>query len=377
MTVLIVVTHLLGTGHLRRAMTLASSFAQAGHDVRLVSGGLPVPGLNQTGVEVWQMPPLASDGTNFTTLLTENGGIADAQYLSARHAALCTALDPAPDILITELFPFGRRVLREEFMALLTAALDLPVRPLTLCSIRDILAPPSRPDKAQKTHDLIQTYYDGVLVHSDPSATPLSASWPVTPALERQLHYTGFVAPPPPEPHPDTLGQGEVVVSAGGGPVGAALFHAAAKAAGLLPDLTWRLLIGGQNPQPLITELSETGPKNLHVEAARPDFRQMLCHAACSVSMAGYNTALDLLQTGVPALLIPFDDGGEVEQTLRAQSLSKLPAMDVMRSSDCTPDTLAQAASHLMTQPRRGTTGFAMQGARDTVRIATSLREAM
>jgi len=45
----------------------------------------------------------------------------------------------------------------------------------------------------------------------------------------------------------------------------------------------------------------------------------MLYHAAASVSLCGYNTALDILQAGTPAVFVPFDDGSEVEQGLRAR----------------------------------------------------------
>ena len=40
--VMIVVTHLLGIGHLNRALTLARAFRGKGASVRLVSGGMPV-----------------------------------------------------------------------------------------------------------------------------------------------------------------------------------------------------------------------------------------------------------------------------------------------------------------------------------------------
>ena len=39
--VLIVVTHLLGAGHLTRASALARAFMRAGHEVTVVTGGMP------------------------------------------------------------------------------------------------------------------------------------------------------------------------------------------------------------------------------------------------------------------------------------------------------------------------------------------------
>lgn len=373
MNVLIVVTHLLGTGHLRRALTLANSFAAAGHSVSLASGGTPVVGLNADAIQFVQLPPLKSDGPNFTTLLTGDGAPADTDYLAHRTSILLACLEGAPDVLITELFPFGRRVLTTEFTALLEKAKEQPNPPKILCSIRDILAPPSKPAKVRRTEEVIEAFYNGVLVHSDEAATPLEISWPVSSELRSKLQYTGFVTQPAPTPHPTLAGSGEVLVSAGGGAVGLPVFRAALEAAKLTPELTWRLLVGGTDPGALCQELQSAAPPNVHVEASRPDFRQMLNHAVCSVSMTGYNTAMDLLQTGIPALLIPFDDGGEVEQTLRGKSLATLPGFDVLSGADLTPAVLADRVARLSMTERRPPHSVAMNGADETVRITEEL----
>ena len=154
MKVMIVVTHLLGTGHLTRALTLGRAFAAAGDQVVLVSGGAPVGHLDFDGVDLVQLPPLTSDGVDFSRLLTAEGAVADAVYLDARQGALTDAFARArPDLLITELFPFGRRILRAEFTALLDAAKAATVP--VLSSVRDILAPPSKPAKAALADDLV------------------------------------------------------------------------------------------------------------------------------------------------------------------------------------------------------------------------------
>lgn len=202
MKVLIAVTHLLGAGHLRRALTLARAFVADGHVVTVLSGGMPVTQFDTDGIALRQLPPLCSDGTNFTRLLTAEGDEVDTDYLTRRLLDIThTAAEFDPDIVITELFPFGRRVLRAEFMSLIGAAQAQTPRPVILASVRDILAPPSNPQKAQKTEGIILEHYDGVLVHSDPTSTPLEQSWPVTPALQEKLLYTGYVAPPPAGPH--------------------------------------------------------------------------------------------------------------------------------------------------------------------------------
>jgi predicted glycosyltransferase len=373
MKVLIVTTHLLGTGHLARAATLARAFQAQGHAVRLVSGGFPAPQLDLSGLDVVQLPPLRSDGTDFARLLTAGDRPADAATHDARRARLvATLLGFSPDVLITELFPFGRRMLRQEFLALLSAATRMTPRPVVLSSVRDILAPPSTPTKAEQAQAWIDEHYDGVLVHSDPSLIRLDASWPMTEALRARLHYTGFVAPPPPQPHPAGAGRDEVLVSAGGGRVGQPLFRAALAAARQRPDLRWRLLVGGGGAEAL--RAAEPDSPAI-IEPARPDFRQMLPLAAASVSMCGYNTALDLLQTGCPAVVVPFDDGAEVEQTLRARALAQAGAVTVLPSAEVSGPALVRAVTRAQIAPR-GAPAPGCDGGAKSVAIATRLAEA-
>ncbi|NSY39927.1 glycosyltransferase family protein [Leisingera sp. ANG59] len=373
MKVLIAVTHLLGTGHLSRALTLARAFITAGHKVQVVSGGFPAPQLNTEGAGLIQLPPLRSDGVNFTRLLTKDGSLADEAYFSHRRAALCAALrDLQPDVLITELYPFGRRSLRKEFLALLETARTLPRRPVVLSSIRDILAPPSKPEKAEKADAVIAQHYDAVLVHSDPSATPLNASWPVSGMLAAKLRYTGYVAPAAAGPHPDQAGMGEVLVSAGGGSVGTPVYRCALEAARLMPGTPWRLLVGGSDADERIAEFAKARSPAL-LEPARQDFRLMLSHATASVSMCGYNTALDLLQAGTPAVLVPFDAGNETEQGLRAASLAPLNGIEVVETANLSPETLCAAVKTAMQAPPRLAGGFRFDGAARSVEIAAEL----
>lgn len=345
MKLMIVVTHLLGTGHLSRALALADAFAGRGWSVDIVSGGRPAPHLGSGGATLHQLPPLASDGADFATLLAADGRPADAETFAARRAMLTGLLDDLrPDILVTELFPFGRRALAAEFDALLEHARGLPAPPLTLASVRDILAPPSKPARVAETERRLLGFYDGVLVHSDPAVVPLEDSWPLTPAMRPLLRYTGFVVPPPAAAGAGTEGQGEILVTAGGGPVGRPVFEAAAlcAASAALPQ-RWRLLVAKGDAALADRLRAMAPPDRLLVEPVRPDFRALLGRAAASVGRCGYNTALDCMTVGVPSVFCPFEDGKEVEQTIRAAILARRPGIAMLREADLTPDSLAGA----------------------------------
>lgn len=369
-TVLISVTHLLGTGHLSRALTLARAFAAAGHDAHVASGGMPAPNLSTDGVTLHQMPPVKSDGVNFTTLLTDIG-LADDAYLAQRKQAGLDLLHSlSPDVLITELYPFGRRVLKGEFLSMLNAARDMEPKPLLFSSIRDILAPPSKPRKALDAEAVLAGYYDGVLVHSDAQIAPLEVSWPVSPVLKDRLMYTGFVAPPPATPHASGEGAGDVFVTAGGGDVGTALFKAALQTAALDPETRYRLLVGGAQSAQVIDMLNaERTSDNLVIEPTRPDFRQMLTGAKAAISMCGYNTAMDVLQSQIPTVFVPFDAGGEVEQTLRAESLAQRDGFAMVKAQEATPARLLAALADVCAARPAPVDPAHFDGAATTVRM--------
>ncbi|WP_204112447.1 glycosyltransferase family protein [Shimia biformata] len=373
MRVTIAVTHLLGAGHLSRALTLGRAFAGAGHQVQVLSGGRPARHLSADGLTLVQLPPIASDGTNFTRLLDVDGQVAGPAVFARRQTAAINAMSEfQPQVLITELFPFGRRSLSSEFVALIEAARGLPSPPVVLSSVRDILAPPSKPAKVEKAEALLQEYYDAVLVHSDAAVVALDASWPVSDRVAEMLRYTGFVAPPLPAAAQQGDGIGEILVSAGGGSVGDHIFAAALKAA-CGDGRRWRLLVGGADASSRISAWRTDAPKNLILEPVRPDFRELIQRATCSVSMCGYNTAMDLLQSGVPSVIVPFDDGGEVEQSLRATALGVLPGIEVVAAADLGAETLLGAIDLATGSPDRSVTTIGFDGAAETVRVVQDI----
>src|SRR5262245_37214029 len=123
------VQHLLGIGHLKRAATLTRALEAAGIEVTLASGGMPV-----SGIKALQLPPASSDAS-FRHRLDERGQPVDEAWKGRRRDALLAAwIASNADVLMIELFPFGRRQMRFELLPLLEAAKARPRRPLIVCS---------------------------------------------------------------------------------------------------------------------------------------------------------------------------------------------------------------------------------------------------
>lgn len=376
MRVLIVVTHLLGTGHLSRAATLAEGIAEEGHEVTILSGGSPAPHLTPPRARLIQLPPLTSDGVNYKRLLTPEGALRDEAYNQRRIDEAVAALEAVnPHMVITELFPFGRRPLAAEFEAIIEAARARTPRPLVYCSIRDILEPPPKPERLVEAEERLEKYFDGILVHSEEAVMPLERSWPLKPHIKDRLIYTGYVSPPLPPYEAEGDGAGEILVTAGGGPVGGPLFEAAAQAARLAPETRWRLLIGGAGRAERIAALeAKAGPaENRVIEPLRPDFRAMLRRAALSVNQAGYNTMLDLAASGARSVVVPFEEGGETEQRLRAEAFAARNGYRLLLETELSPETLAQTVAVALTDPYPDSPPLDLGGAGETARILSAV----
>ncbi|CAN7481020.1 glycosyl transferase [Bosea sp. LjRoot90] len=347
--ILIAVTHLLGIGHLVRARQLARALAGAGYEVTLASGGMP-DGKAAANYRFVQLPPVRTEGTDFRNLLDESGSTATPERLAARRAQLAAlAQELSPDIVITEHFPFGRRQLAGEFLTLIEAAKVANPRALVLSSIRDVLVAPQRPERLAEAAGRIATLFDAVLVHGDPLVLPLEASWPVTPEIAGKLVYTGYLAEPPALPVAASGSSGTILVSGGGSAAALPLFETVLAAAQALPQHPFHLLIGRGVAETDFVGLRQSAPANAHVERARPDFPALLAGCGLSISQAGYNTVLDLLQASRPALLVPFDAGSETEQALRATALERAGLVRVVNLAEG-PQALAAAIETALAQ---------------------------
>ncbi len=152
------------------------------------------------------------------------------------------------------------------------------------------------------------------------------------------------------------------MVSAGGGAAGAALLKAAKAARPLsrYAAAPWRLITGRNLPEADFAALTRDLPRGLVIERHRSDFPTLLARCRLSVSQAGYNTVLDLLQARVPAVLVPFAEGGETEQALRAARLAALGLAETVEDAALTSQNLAAAIDRAVTP---AATDFALDGA--------------
>ncbi|MFO1170472.1 MAG: glycosyltransferase [Hyphomicrobiaceae bacterium] len=376
--VLLYVQHLLGVGHVARAAALARGMTAAGIDVTVVTGGEPVPAIGFGAAEVVQLPWLRAADTSFKTLLDAEGRPAtDALFAGRRHILLSLAERVAPDAILIEHYPFGRRKFRVEIDPLLDAWQG---RACIACSVRDVLVEKGDTKKAAAAVALINARFDRVFVHGDGAVLPLDRTFPLAREIADKIVYTGYVVDrrtDPPHWVKTTDGHDEVIVSVGGGAVGLDLLKAAigAKRLGAAPNHVWRLLAGANLAEADVAELKRLAPPGLIVEPARPDFRTLLTRAALSISQAGYNTVMDVLEAGCRNVVVPFAAGSESEQLFRARELEARGLLTVLDEAKLSPQSLANAVDTALAAPKPAAARIDLTGIETTARLILAMLE--
>lgn len=352
-TLLFYCQHSVGMGHLTRSFALAEAMVEY-FDVVFLNGGPFPPGINAPqGVKIIDLPPLGLADGHALNSRDHRYSVVDAKLI--RRQMILDALHTySPAVILIELFPFGRKKFAFELLPLLRQARSMASRPLVVSSLRDILVN-SRPDKQH--HDdrarwLSQRYFDLVLVHSDPRFARLEESFQPRKPMTIPVQYTGFVLPRRVSQKPFVRSR-HVLVSAGGGMAGMPLFRAALEAQKILwetENIPMRLIAGPFLPEQDWQELllAASGREGIQLIRSVPDMLAEMRIAAVSVSQCGYNTALDIVASRAPALVVPYAEGREDEQMNRSQRMEKLGLLKMLSPASLDGIKLAERIQHML-----------------------------
>jgi predicted glycosyltransferase len=380
MKIMFYVQHLLGIGHLVRASRISTALAAAGHEVTVVSGGMPVIGFPPAGVALEQLEPLRSADGSFSSLVDETGAPANEDLRDSRRRQLLAIHDRLmPDCLVIEAYPFARRQMRFELVPLLehVHAGGRANRAMVVSSVRDILQPKA-PQRGKATADLVRRHFDLVLVHGDEAFARFGETFSETDSIADRLAYTGMVAPLPDQALPPADRRFDVVVSAGGGAVGTALLNAAIVAKNMtrLSGARWLVVTGPNLPADQLDALQRTAGSGVTLSRFEPDLAGLIATARLSVSQAGYNTVADVLRAGCASVLVPFEGKGELEQLLRAGRLEAAGRAVMVREAELNAGSLAQAIDRALELDIALAPAFNLDGAGNSASLLASRHEA-
>jgi predicted glycosyltransferase len=362
MNIILYCQYVWGMGHLVRSLEFARALAD--HDVTLIAGGQEVSVNLPDHVNLVRLPALYMDEM-FTTLIAGDSDRTVAQIKQDRQEILYRVFnEKQPDIFIVELYPFGRSIFGFELEPLLEdirAGRFGPVK--SVCSLRDILV--EKKDPAAYENRVIQKLnrnFDALLIHSDENLLGLSETFSGEDKINIPVVYTGFITQQADPAGGRNLrqelnvssGQKLIVASAGGGRSGYKLLAAVLDACVTLGDRLNFLLEAFTGPFMEPNEFGKLAARSvpgIRVQRYTRRFLDYLYAADLSISLAGYNTCMNLLVTRVPALVFPYSR--QREQPMRVDKIKNLLAMKTLKDDDISPARLSHHIIQMLDQKKK------------------------
>jgi len=371
--------YVLGMGHFFRSLQIAR--ALSAHDVTLVVGGQKVEVEVPDHVRLIRLPVLYMD-EKFTRLISGEAGQSVRTVQKRRREILYRLMEThRPDLFMVELYPFGRTVFQTELDPLLETIGSGAFGPVKrICSLRDVLVEKRDPVEYEKrVLGKLNRLFDLLLIHSDGDFLPLDRTFTRVSDIRIPVHYTGFVTRKPGagarkrvrEQHRIDTRDKLVVASAGGGRTGYRLLSSVAEAFRLPPpDFRMRLALfaGPFMDADSFAALSRLESPGITVRRFTKRLPDWLAAADLSISMAGYNTCMDLLVMQMPALVYPYRR--QQEQPIRARKILPILPMRILAEEDLAPRRMRrQIVEMLAHPPQKATANLDLAGALGTERF--------
>jgi predicted glycosyltransferase len=240
-----------------------------------------------------------------------------------------TARSFRPDLILVDHSPVG---MQGELWPLFHDLNKWESRPAVVLGLRDITDAPDavrREWGASGAWEALGGVYDRILVYGDEHLPTTAQDLRLAERFPGKVKLVGYLARPIATKTKSQNGLPTILVTAGGGGDGHRLLS------GYLSFLE-RLPANGRFRSVLVTgpflsrsrqrEVRERGRalgSSVEVMCFTDRFEDLLASAAGVVSMAGYNTVVEILSAGVPALLLPRRTP-RMEQSIRAQRLAAL-----------------------------------------------------
>ncbi len=377
--------HILGMGHLIRSIEIVRGLT-ADFEVCFINGGEVVKGFQAPpDVQLINLPAIKSD-TEFRELIPVDSTLTIEKTQDIRRQQLLEVLNSfRPDVLMIELFPFGRRRFSFELIPLIEAAKAQGAK--VISSLRDIVVTKNNQTRHEaKIVRLINQYFDQLLIHSDPDLHPLEDSFSRVTDLNCDVRYTGYVVQKSESSQPtiaDNIALSKkkpmILVSVGGGRFGHELLDCVVQSAEILESKIPHRIQIFTGPFILDDQFwalknAAKDRSNLNIRRYTPSLLAYMQQAELSISMSGYNTTMNILTTGVRALMLPFTGNDDQEQTIRVERLAQLDKVRKIQPEDLQPARFAALViEHLCHSPSQ--IEFDLNGVEKTNRYVKALVE--
>jgi predicted glycosyltransferase len=335
-----------GLGHLRRSLLIAGGLASTS----TVGSVLIVTGSPRT--QAFSLPQ-GCDTVKIPSVTKTPGGRYRARTLSLqtrevlriRSELIRSSFEAfRPDLILVDHAPVG-------MLGELRPVLDAvggqrsPVR--LVLGLRDVIDDPaSVVDEWSRlgAWPCLESAYDRILVYGDPSVPTTAQELGLSTSFPWKVSHVGYLGRP--IRNGQSSAEPMILVTTGGGGDGHDLLRAYAAFLEWLPHpasfqsvVVTGPLMSRTRRQEMISRFRDV-PHRVEVLTFTDRLEKLIAGARGVVSMAGYNSVVEVLSAGKPALLVPRERP-RLEQRIRAERVAeRVPAVEWSPPSQCTPQRI-------------------------------------
>jgi predicted glycosyltransferase len=345
-----------GLGHLRRTTTLAEAIRRElpRAEVLITTGSPLATAFPQSaGVDIVKLPSVTKNSAG-QYVARSLGLPIDALVRLRQNLLLEVQQSFRPNILIVDHQILG---LADELLPVLQSARNFGTR--TILGVRDIIDAPevvAREWGRPVVREALRGMYERVCVYGDPQVFDPREHYPIPRELRERLEFVGYVARDTmstPSAR-ETRERPHVLVMVGGGEDGGERIDTVLDALALEPcafDTT--IVLGPLSSPERAREFKRRARALEHVtiQTFHADIPHLLSRSDAAISMAGYNSVVEILSSGVPALLCPRSFPRR-EQRIRAERLEALGLASCLASPSA-EELRAALLRELTRGPRR------------------------
>ncbi len=364
-----------GLGHLRRTINLARAVTENDPDATalIVTGSAALGSFElPERVDTVKLPVFRreADGTLYAATLGVDMPMIESMRSEILRSAAATF---DPDVVVVDKTPLG---LRDELVPMLEH-LRARGRSRIVLGLRNVEDDPARVRAAwseANTLSAVARYYDCAVVYGPENTTNDALSCLDGIEMPVPVTHVGFVGNSPATTPPDDLPSGYLLVTVGGGSDGHDMIDAVLDAELHAPlPFPIVLITGPLMSASAVSRLaSRCDGDHIRLFEFRHDMANVLAGARGVVTMGGYNTISEVLQTGVPALVIPRVRPSE-EQLIRANDLVALGLADMLHPDSIMPERTWNAVQQMVARPRRPIDRADYRGAERTADLLVGL----
>jgi predicted glycosyltransferase len=296
-----------------------------------------------------------------------------------------TIRDYKPDIIIFEMYPFLTRFRDPDLDAVKEVYPDPANRPKIVCLSRDII----HSANAAETVEILNRDFDNVLVRGDGKLHKLEECMPEFKCITPPIENCGNIVSTMPIRESMPENERPVLVFSGGGyrNTDDAFFTQtirSRKHSKTFSKNPWVITVSNNCTEAQFIkyrEIAREEDPDGGIRITRPvdnkQFREMMANSAAAIVRSSYNTTFELVQSGVPFVVIPRSQMGyDQEQNVRARALESTGHAKFFHEenlkNDNAPSSLGDLLDEAAISRATSLVKFNFNGAE---RIATRIKE--